>query len=229
MLGRALADDPTMGLLLPSRRARTVAAAFVAFCELGYRWPDRVITSADGRAALLFSRPGGQRRWTHRLAGAVSVLGVFVAALGVPIGVFVGVLLALPPSVMGVVTISVLIAVVVVAMCTLGPTLLSPSSWSHSTITRKLRKDHWWVELLGANPTGGGHGAGVMATLLAEIDAADEPVGVGTSEPRNRTFYLRHGFHPVDSDGDATGDCADLLKSRTRIVMTRPSARRNTG
>jgi hypothetical protein len=60
---------------------------------------------------------------------------------------------------------------------------------------------HFYLSLLGTHPdrAGNGHGLGLLAECLAEIDAGDPaaPAFLESSNPGNVPRYERHGFRPT--------------------------------
>jgi ribosomal protein S18 acetylase RimI-like enzyme len=59
---------------------------------------------------------------------------------------------------------------------------------------------HWYLPLIGVDPACQGRGTGdaLMAHALARIDAEGLPAYLESSNPRNASLYLRHGFRPGD-------------------------------
>jgi GNAT superfamily N-acetyltransferase len=58
------------------------------------------------------------------------------------------------------------------------------------------REPHWYLEALGALPSARGTGVGgrVLAPVLERCDAEGVPAYLESSNPRNWSFYARHGF-----------------------------------
>jgi GNAT superfamily N-acetyltransferase len=56
---------------------------------------------------------------------------------------------------------------------------------------------HWYLPLIGVDPAhqGEGHGDALMAYALAQCDHV--PAYLESSNPRNMSFYRRHGFEPL--------------------------------
>jgi ribosomal protein S18 acetylase RimI-like enzyme len=56
---------------------------------------------------------------------------------------------------------------------------------------------HWHLALIGVDPAhqGKGHGDALMAYALAQHDHM--PAYLESSNPRNISFYRRHGFEPL--------------------------------
>ena len=55
---------------------------------------------------------------------------------------------------------------------------------------------HWYLPLIGVDPAqqGKGHGDALMAHVLAQCDRDGTPAYLESSNPRNMSLYLRHGF-----------------------------------
>ncbi|MDG4857552.1 GNAT family N-acetyltransferase [Streptomyces sp. T-3] len=55
---------------------------------------------------------------------------------------------------------------------------------------------HWYLEFIGthAGARGTGRGSVVLGGLLAQADSDGRPVYLESSNPRNLSFYERHGF-----------------------------------
>lgn len=58
---------------------------------------------------------------------------------------------------------------------------------------------HWYLPLIGVDPAhqGKGHGDALMAHALALCDRDQVPAYLESSNPRNISLYLRHGFEPL--------------------------------
>jgi ribosomal protein S18 acetylase RimI-like enzyme len=58
---------------------------------------------------------------------------------------------------------------------------------------------HWYLPLIGVDPAyqGEGHGDALMAHALARCDRDRVPAYLESTNPRNMSLYLRHGFKPV--------------------------------
>jgi ribosomal protein S18 acetylase RimI-like enzyme len=58
---------------------------------------------------------------------------------------------------------------------------------------------HWYLPLIGVDPAhqGKGHGNALMAHALARCDRDRTPAYLESSNPRNISLYLRHGFEPL--------------------------------
>jgi ribosomal protein S18 acetylase RimI-like enzyme len=57
----------------------------------------------------------------------------------------------------------------------------------------------WYLPLIGTDPAAQGRGLGdaLMRHALARIDAEGGTAYLESSNPRNRSLYLRHGFEPL--------------------------------
>jgi GNAT superfamily N-acetyltransferase len=55
---------------------------------------------------------------------------------------------------------------------------------------------HWYLPLIGVDPAhqGKGYGAALMAFVLQECDREHLPAYLESTNPRNISLYLRHGF-----------------------------------
>jgi ribosomal protein S18 acetylase RimI-like enzyme len=55
---------------------------------------------------------------------------------------------------------------------------------------------HWYLATIGVDPAhqGEGHGDALMAYALAQCDRDNAPAYLESSNPRNLSFYRRHGF-----------------------------------
>lgn len=67
---------------------------------------------------------------------------------------------------------------------------------------RVSNQPRWRLDLMGATPPGRGHGTALLKEFVARSDAAGATVYLVT-EPRNRAFYRRNGFHAVNTDESA--------------------------
>ena len=58
---------------------------------------------------------------------------------------------------------------------------------------------HWYLPLIGCDAAhqGNGHGAALMTYALAECDRQNLPAYLESTNPRNITLYLRHGFESL--------------------------------
>jgi len=64
---------------------------------------------------------------------------------------------------------------------------------------RDVAPRHWYLWLLGVNPSrqGQGIGSALIRPILVRADAEGLPCYLETAEPRNVPFYQRHGFEVV--------------------------------
>ena len=58
---------------------------------------------------------------------------------------------------------------------------------------------HWYLPMIGVDPAhqGKGHGEALMAHALARCDHDHVPAYLESSNPRNISLYVRHGFAPL--------------------------------
>ncbi len=58
---------------------------------------------------------------------------------------------------------------------------------------------HWYLPLIGVDPAhqGKGHGDALMRYALEQIDREKVPAYLESSNPRNISFYRRHGFEEL--------------------------------
>jgi GNAT superfamily N-acetyltransferase len=58
---------------------------------------------------------------------------------------------------------------------------------------------HWYLPLIGVDPAhqGQGHGDALMAHALARCDRDRAPAYLESTNPRNMSLYLRHGFEAL--------------------------------
>ncbi len=58
---------------------------------------------------------------------------------------------------------------------------------------------HWYLPLIGVDPAhqGKGHGDALMAHALARCDRDRAPAYLESTNPRNMSLYLRHGFEAL--------------------------------
>jgi ribosomal protein S18 acetylase RimI-like enzyme len=58
---------------------------------------------------------------------------------------------------------------------------------------------HWYLPLIGVDPAhqGKGHGEALMSYALKRCDRDGAPAYLESSNPRNISLYLRHGFEPL--------------------------------
>jgi len=58
---------------------------------------------------------------------------------------------------------------------------------------------HWYLPMIGVDPTrhGQGYGAALMTYALEQCDRAHAPAYLESTNPRNTSLYLRHGFRAL--------------------------------
>ena len=58
----------------------------------------------------------------------------------------------------------------------------------------------WYLAFIGVDPghQGKGHGSTLLEHALAQCDRTNEPATLASSNPRNLSLYLRHGFELLD-------------------------------
>jgi GNAT superfamily N-acetyltransferase len=58
---------------------------------------------------------------------------------------------------------------------------------------------HWYLPMIGVDPTrhGRGYGAALMSHALEQCDRAHVPAYLESTNPRNTSLYLRHGFRAL--------------------------------
>lgn len=79
---------------------------------------------------------------------------------------------------------------------------------------------HWYLPMIGVDPAHQGMGLGdrLLAHALARFDADGRPAYLESSNPRNLSFYRRHGFEVLGSiqHGSSPTLVPMLRKARTR-------------
>jgi len=65
--------------------------------------------------------------------------------------------------------------------------------------THHPTEPHWYLPLIGVDPScqGEGHGGALMRHALDRCDRDRLPAYLESSNPRNVSLYLRHGFEIV--------------------------------
>jgi GNAT superfamily N-acetyltransferase len=65
--------------------------------------------------------------------------------------------------------------------------------------THHPREPHWYLPLIGVDPAhqGRGYGGALMTAALARCDRDRVPAYLESTNPRNLTLYLRHGFEAL--------------------------------
>lgn len=82
------------------------------------------------------------------------------------------------------------------------------------------QEEHWYLGTLGARPEcqGTGCGTSILGASLRRVDDAGLPAYLESSNPRNVTLYLRHGF-------EITGDIP-IADGVSMTAMWRPAMSR---
>jgi GNAT superfamily N-acetyltransferase len=67
--------------------------------------------------------------------------------------------------------------------------------------TRHPAEPHWYLPLIGVDPAhqGKGYGSALMTYALKECDRAHAPAYLESTNPRNISLYLRHGFEVLET------------------------------
>ena len=174
-------DAPTVRTLTPDDESAAVATIVLAFAaDPMTRWtwpnPDQYL-AAMPRMARAF----GGRAFAHGSALATED--------------YTGVALWLPPGI--------------------GPDEDGLSAVMQSTVAPSKLEDgagifeqmaayhphepHWYLPLIGVDPAhfGGGHGDALMAHALERCDRERVPAYLESTNPRNISLYLRHGFEAL--------------------------------
>lgn len=91
-----------------------------------------------------------------------------------------------------------------------SPTRLAAASRAMTECSRHQPADAAVLHLIGVRPehAGAGVGSTLIRRRLAELDLIGRTAYLESSNPRNHTFYARHGFTPIaevrlDTDGPA--------------------------
>jgi GNAT superfamily N-acetyltransferase len=83
---------------------------------------------------------------------------------------------------------------------TVAPTVLGDIVGAFEQMTKyHPREPHWYLPLIGVDPAcqGKGYGHALMAHVLARCDRERMPAYLESTNPRNMSLYLRHGFAPL--------------------------------
>jgi len=74
-----------------------------------------------------------------------------------------------------------------------GPAIFEQMAQYHPS------EPHWYLPFIGVDPAyhGKGHGDALMAHALARCDRDKLPAYLESTNPRNMTWYRRHGFEPL--------------------------------
>ena len=69
----------------------------------------------------------------------------------------------------------------------------------HAVERQHPQEPHWYLEAIGVVPEvrGQGHGREVLTPVLDRCDEAGVPAYLESSNPRNLSFYARHGFRTM--------------------------------
>lgn len=80
-----------------------------------------------------------------------------------------------------------------------SPTRLTAASDAITECSRHQPSDAAVLHLIGVRPdrAGVGVGSALVSRRLVELDRVGRTVHLESSNPRNHTFYARHGFSPV--------------------------------
>lgn len=94
---------------------------------------------------------------------------------------------------------------------------LSVISYLEPFHKRDVPPDHWYLALLGVdyNLQGQGVGSRLLQPILARADAERHPCYLETVEPRNLSFYRRHGFEVIVEDVEPTSSLRFWTMRRT--------------
>jgi ribosomal protein S18 acetylase RimI-like enzyme len=174
-------DAPTVRTLTPadeSAAIATIALAFAADPMTRWTWP-----KADQYLAAMprMARAFGGRAFAH--GGALAT------------GDYIGVALWLPPGVgpdeegLG-----------AVMQSTVAPAKLEDGAGLFEQMAAYHPHDpHWYLPLIGVDPAhfGEGHGDALLSHVLARCDRERAPAYLESTNPRNMSLYLRHGFEPL--------------------------------
>jgi GNAT superfamily N-acetyltransferase len=87
-----------------------------------------------------------------------------------------------------------------------------------------LTDSHWTLQYIGARARarGQGLGAAALSPMLAECDADDLPCGLVSTNPRNLSFYERHGFGVIAEVFTPDGAAAMRPMHRAAAASVRP-------
>ena len=166
--------------------AEVLARAFQDDPMMAYLMPD-----PDRRRTLLPRFLGGVQRYCVRYGEVFTTAGLD------------GVACWLPPGATEVTPRRLLRTRVVFDVLRLGPDglnrfrhLIPAMERSHHSA---MRTPHWYLWLLGAEPSRSRRGVGsaLLAPALRRADEAGVPAYLETHNERNLAFYGRHGFAPV--------------------------------
>lgn len=83
---------------------------------------------------------------------------------------------------------------------TVAPALLADGAAMFEQMTKyRPTEPHWYLPLIGVDPAyqGQGHGTALMAYALEQCDRDHVSAYLESTNPRNMSLYLRHGFEPL--------------------------------
>jgi ribosomal protein S18 acetylase RimI-like enzyme len=83
---------------------------------------------------------------------------------------------------------------------TVAPSVLGDIAAGFEQMTKyRPHEPHWYLPLVGVDPAhqGKGHGDALMAHVLARCDRQRMSAYLESTNPRNMSLYLRHGFAPL--------------------------------
>jgi hypothetical protein len=199
-----------MALSRGERREQLQIAQFVRglAIQVTYRFVRRELLVVPGRATLLYSRLDRPRCGILRSAAAVAA----ATFAGLALFVLSNTLLLLPVTVAlraggaGTnLTSAIALTIVVIrlgwtATRAVRTYLLEWQREKH--LPRVGEQPRWRLDLMGATPAHCGNGTTLLRELVHLSDAAGATVYLVT-EPHNRAFYRRGGFHLVPNDAKA--------------------------
>ena len=172
---------PTVKTLTPedeSAAMATIVLAFAADPMTRWTWPN-----PDQYLAAM-------PRMARAFGGRAFALGSAFATGG-----FTGVALWLPPG-----TGPDEDGLMAVMRSTVEPARLEQGSGIFEQMAAfHPHEPHWYLPLIGVDPShfGEGHGDALMSHALARCDRERVPAYLESSNPRNISFYRRHGFEPL--------------------------------
>jgi ribosomal protein S18 acetylase RimI-like enzyme len=93
--------------------------------------------------------------------------------------------------------------------------------WSERLHKKNVPEPHWYLMVLGVDPTrqGQGVGSGLITPMLARADEQGRACYLETAKERNVTFYRKHGFDVVDDEHLPTNG------PRVWTMLRKPAAR----
>lgn len=199
-----------MALSRGERRELLQIAQFVRglSIQISYRFVTGEILAEPGKATLLFSRL--DRRQIHPLRLALAVLTATL--VGLTLFLVSNALLLLPVSL---VLHALGAGPDVIGWVALGVAAVR-LSWTafRALMTYALERrreqamaavgdrPRWRLDLMGSTPPGAGHGSRLLREFVRQSDAAGATVYLVT-EPHNRAFYRRAGFHAIAGEGQS--------------------------